>query len=238
MKQRNGWPVEFKPTIKNRNQQMEFKRLAYELQQNRQRITTKKCVHIDHNTLSRQVKGGRSLQDLAQEKAWSKLFEEIIISYTIKMAQCGWPLSHHHIYCFPKTGVSRRWTNCFTEHHFNRLKPYWSHALDKLHACAINPFTKEAYFKLFYETIKGGEDEEPILDENTYGVDKTGIHTHECVFGPARGSVQHQQHSGDRENITVIVIICADGTSLSPAVIFKGEGYQSNWRQDNPLNAS
>ncbi|KAI4519568.1 hypothetical protein K525DRAFT_205727, partial [Schizophyllum commune Loenen D] len=49
----------------------------------------------------------------------------------------------------------------------------------------------------------------------------------------------HQQSGGSRENITVIVTICTDGTALPPTVIFKGKGYQVSWGfQDNPLGAS
>ena len=40
------------------------------------------------------------------------------------------------------------------------------------------------------------------------------------------------------ENITVIVTICADGTSLPPAVLFKGQAFQVKWAQDNPTKAS
>ncbi|EPT04069.1 hypothetical protein FOMPIDRAFT_16805, partial [Fomitopsis schrenkii] len=70
----------------------------------------------------------------------------------------------------------------------------------------------------------------PLSPECTYGTDKTGIQpgvgSSERVFGPAGKTVQHQNRSGDRENITVIVTICGDGTSLPPAVIYKGEAFQ------------
>ncbi|KAI5887752.1 CENP-B protein [Schizophyllum commune H4-8] len=49
----------------------------------------------------------------------------------------------------------------------------------------------------------------------------------------------HQQSGGSRENITVIITICADGTALPPTVIFEGKGYQVSWGlPDNPLGAS
>ena len=41
-----------------------------------------------------------------------------------------------------------------------------------------------------------------------------------------------------RENITVVVSIAADGSSIPPAVIFKGQAFLPQWKQDNPLNAS
>ncbi|KAF8228561.1 CENP-B protein, partial [Tricholoma matsutake] len=82
----------------------------------------------------------------------------------------------------------------------------------------------------------------PIPDELIFGADETGIQqglgTRQHIIGPKGKKVQHQQRSGDRENITVMVAICADDTSLPPAVIFKGESFQTSWRQNNPLNAS
>ena len=80
-----------------------------------------------------------------------------------------------------------------------------------------------------------------ICDELIYGADETGIRTGigvtECVIGPAGAKIQHQQCSGNRENITVLPTICADGTSTPPTVNYKGESFQVKWLQENPLNA-
>jgi hypothetical protein len=80
-----------------------------------------------------------------------------------------------------------------------------------------------------------------IPDELVYGADETGIQggigVTERVIGPAGAKIQHQQRSGNRENITVLPTICADGTSLAPTVIYKGDAFQTKWLQDNPLNA-
>lgn len=79
-----------------------------------------------------------------------------------------------------------------------------------------------------------------ICDELIYGADETGIRTGigvtERVIGPAGAKIQHQQRSGNRENITVLPTICADGTSTPPTVIYKGESFQAKWLQENPLN--
>ncbi|KIJ42700.1 hypothetical protein M422DRAFT_137261, partial [Sphaerobolus stellatus SS14] len=48
---------------------------------------------------------------------------------------------------------------------------------------------------------------------------------------------QFQQGSGDRENITVIVTICTDGTALQPTIIFKGQNHMKKWANDNVSNA-
>ena len=78
----------------------------------------------------------------------------------------------------------------------------------------------------------------PILEENTYSVDKSGFWpacgTQEWVTGAAGKKVQHQQKGRDQENTTVVVTICANGTSLPPAVIFNGQAFQMEWHQKNP----
>jgi hypothetical protein len=51
----------------------------------------------------------------------------------------------------------------------------------------------------------------------------------EYVFGPRTKTAPYQQRSGSCKNITVIVTICADGTSIPPAVIFKGNAYVTDF---------
>ncbi len=215
---------------------------------------THQHIHLDRCTLRRIVKGGRTIREFnAGKRRLLPEEEEVILKYAINLAERGFPCSQRRLRehingilearkgpNFEPVGVNfvERWA----ERHSERLKPFWSHALDHSRARAVNVYTKEGYFKLLKETIEGGDDEEPIAPELIFGTDETGIQkgigTSERVYGPANRSVQHQQRSGDRENITVIETICADGTSLAPSVIFKGEGYQVSWKQDNPLNAS
>lgn len=217
----------------------------------------KKAINLDHNTLSRRVKGERSIREANQDKAWLTPQEtEEVIEYAISLANRGFPLSHrrlkehvdeicraHYGAAFPEKGVGKQWTNRFVTKHSARLQSYWSHPLESARGRAVNENTKEEYFKLLKSALDGiDSDGLPISPDLIYGTDETGIQqgigTRERVFGPAKQSVQHQQRSGTRENITVIVTICADGTSLAPSVIYKGECFQASWHQDNPLNAS
>ena len=133
-------------------------------------------------------------------------------------------------------------TSHFLRKHSNCLHPYWTCTLDGSCAYAVNPTTTKVYFNLLEKVLKGGEGEETLPPECIYGMDETGLQqgvgVSERVIGPAGQKVQYQQRGGDRENITVLVTICADGTSIPPAVIYKGMGFHSSWVQDNPLNAS
>jgi hypothetical protein len=101
----------------------------------------------------------------------------------------------------------------------------------------VNPATNKAYFALLGDTLKKYN----IKQENIYRVDELGCQLsggkEERVMGSQKAAPQYQQCDGNRENITVLVTMCADGTSILPAVIFKGSAYQVKWKQDNPANA-
>ncbi|PIL26583.1 centromere protein B [Ganoderma sinense ZZ0214-1] len=217
---------------------------------------TGKRVNLVHGTITNRANGMRSAREVGEEKRWLSVGEEEqVIAFAIDTAKRGFPLNHRRLkehvdmICrarnargFPEGGVGVSWTSRFLTRHSDRLRPYWSHSLDNSRARAVNPTNVSEYFRLLEEVIKGGPDEEEIPAELIYGMDETGIQLGvgqtQRVFGPTGQSVQYQQRSGDRENVTVVVTVCADGTSLSPAVIFKGESYQTGWKQDNPLNAS
>ena len=89
--------------------------------------------------------------------------------------------------------------------------------------------------------MKELRDDYDIPDYLVHGAGEMGMQTEigvtECVIGPAGAKMQHQQRSGNQENIMVLPTICADGTSVPPVVIYKGEAFQTKWHQDNPLDA-
>jgi hypothetical protein len=114
----------------------------------------------------------------------------------------------------------------------------WSTPLGSKFGRTVNPHTKNAWFLLQQQTIT----DYGVEAECTYGTDKIGCNPvegqKECVMGSLKPGPQYQQCDRNWENITVIVTVCADGTSSPPAVIFKGQGYQAKWKQDNPANAA
>jgi hypothetical protein len=218
--------------------------------------TTGKIVKLSSSTLQRHVNGGRSQREAHEEQRWLNNEEvEVVIQDIISYAERGMPLSHRRIkdhvdqICrarygdrFPETGVGKEWTKRFTSDHSDRISAYWSKGLDRSCARAVNPVTKAGYFELLQKVIKGDGGADVIPSELIYGIDESGFQKgvggKERVFGGKGKQCQYQQWSGDRENITVIVTICGDGISTAPAVIFKGEGFQVNWKQNNPANAS
>lgn len=211
-------------------------------------------ITLSRATLHRRVNGTRSQAEVNAEKNQHLSAEEVnqIIEYATELASRGWGLSLKHIKEHADEilrarlgptfeGVGKNWAERFVERNCDRLKSYWTHSLDESRAQAANPHTKKAFFDLLEKTIQGEDGEDSIPDELIYGADETGfqkgIGTKQRVVGGTGKKVQHQVCSGDRENITVIETICADSTTIAPAVIYKGEGYQVKWKQENPLNA-
>ncbi|KIJ18805.1 hypothetical protein PAXINDRAFT_70737 [Paxillus involutus ATCC 200175] len=84
--------------------------------------------------------------------------------------------------------------------------------------------------------------EKNINKDCLWGADETGFQPggglRERVIGPAKKKQQHQQHDGNHENITVMVMICADGETIPPTVIFKGQSFSMAWHKENDLKAS
>ncbi|KAI0039390.1 hypothetical protein FA95DRAFT_1027873 [Auriscalpium vulgare] len=134
-------------------------------------------------------------------------------------------------------GVGKNWTARFVQRHSDRLQTFWTRSLDSIRGRAVNPTTNAAWFDLVNKTVA----EYNIIPELTWGTDEAGFNPaladKQRAIGRSGRKVLYQQRNGIRENITVIATICGDGTSLPPAVIFKGQAYQVRWKQNNPLNA-
>lgn len=214
---------------------------------------SRKWVKLDHKTLSRLASGGQSMADFNfTTKAWlTREEEEVVVQHVLELAERGFPVTHRRLKehvdellrarlgsKFPMGGVGVNWTGRFVQRHSGRLGTYWSRGLDNARGRAVNETTHKAWFELLGDTLKKYNIEEDCI----YGADESGFApgcgTKKFVIGGKGQKVQYQQRDGNRENITVMVTICADGTSQPPAVIYKGKAFLAKWNQENPLNAS
>ena len=209
-------------------------------------------IKLSYSTLMRLAAGGKTKAQSNAEKSWLSDAEvEVVIAYIGEIGNRGFPQSHKRLkehvnaICrarlgelFPIGGVGINWTDCFVEKHSEAIKMSWSQPLETKRGRAVNPFTKEAFYELLGDTVRKYD----ITEDRTWGVDEIGIQGSmgmpERVMVAQKLGPQYQQRDGDRENITVLETICADGTTIPPAVIYKGAAYQVKWAQDNPANAS
>lgn len=113
----------------------------------------------------------------------------------------------------------------------------WSKSLDMQHAKSLNPEAVKSWFDLVEKFIV----DLGIDPENIYGMDESGFPTayggKDRVVGGRGTKTQHKQGGADHKNITAVVTICADGTSIWPMLIFKGKNIQEAWTEGNDVDA-
>lgn len=207
---------------------------------------------INKTKLTSLVNGGRTLDDFnAGKRALHAPEERVLIDLIIQSADRGFPMTHKQIKktaeaviskrqtsTQPHKGLRKNWVFRFLENHADELNTYWSKPLATERAQALNPEAVKAWFDLVEEHIV----EKGIKRHNIYGMDESGFppanQGKQRVVGRKGTKTLHKSGSGNRENVTGIVTICADGTVLRTTIIFKGKNFLQKWGEDNVSNAS
>jgi hypothetical protein len=112
-----------------------------------------------------------------------------------------------------------------------------AHPLEAPRAQALNRSNVKAFFDMLLLLIQ----QYHILPHNIYNMDEKGIMlgkgSKPYVLVDRNIRTVSVLENGNRENITVIECICADGTSIRPCVIFKGKKCNLEWGRNNECNA-
>jgi hypothetical protein len=205
---------------------------------------------VDWQTVRNRFNGVPSLASFNRSKSYLSDEESMhIIDYLIGQAKRGFPLSNRLIEekvnfilklkFGPKfLGIGIGWVGTWIKRWEAYISPYWTTSLEKIRADALNFENVEHWFKLLGNTVK----DEDIVPERTFAMDETGIllgvGRRTKVVGPSGQRVQVEQRGGSREMITLLPPTCADGTFLTPTVIFPGKNFMRSWGEFNPLNCS
>jgi len=134
------------------------------------------------------------------------------------------------------TQVGKTWTKRFLRRHPD-LKVKVTVALEKARAKALNKSAVNGFYNMLEKLIE----EYNILPGNIYNMDEKGIQL--GIGARVAALVDHDQklvysiEDGNRELVTVIETVCADGSTIHPSVIFQGVRRNSNWGRNNPCNA-
>ena len=135
--------------------------------------------------------------------------------------------------------VGKQWVNQFLQRHNKIIKTHWSTPLSTIRAQSANP---RAVHNFLTGLVKREVVDNTVPPELLYQIDETstpqqlGIKLR--VVGPQESRRQHLQQSGTKENIIVLVTICADGTALPPTIIFKNKELPEDIHRDNVAKAS
>ncbi|KAF5378013.1 hypothetical protein D9757_009862 [Collybiopsis confluens] len=217
-----------------------------------QRLSRRKIAakfHVDKATLSRRIEGKQTIQQFNTTKQkLSPAQENALADWILRSAERGQPPTHAQIKTYANailqkdkgpdySEVGPTWIYHFLKRH-HEISMHWSKALDMQRAQSLNPAAVDHWFELVKEQIV----EAGVKPENTYGMDESstprGNVTKERVAGARGTKTQHRTGGANRENITSVVTICADGTTLNPTVIFKGQNLYTKWSENNVANAT
>lgn len=203
-----------------------------------------------YRTILNRYNGGRTISEVHEaQQHLTPAEESILVDFLNESADRGFPQNLHQITNFANLILQNRlgeqfvpigesWVGRFLDRHRERLQTHWSKHLDTQRARAMNPEAKEHWFKLVEEfVVKLG-----ISPECLYAMDETGCPPSDQgtqrVVGGRGTKTQHKVGGGDRENVTALVTICADGTALHPTIIFKAKRINGQWANDNVSKAS
>ena len=207
---------------------------------------------IKYRTLMNHIEG-RSAKTIGEHNAahtkLSHAEERLLIDLIKDSADQGFPLDHDNIKKYAnilllaKYGanyeeVGKQWVFNFLDCHHDELQAHWSKPLDMQRGKALNPEAVKRWFELVKKFVHdAGIDPDCIygMDESRFPSANQGKTR---VIGARGTKTQHKQGGGDRENVTVLVTICADGTTVKPLIIFKGKNITNRMVQNNVAGAA
>lgn len=142
-----------------------------------------------------------------------------------------------------KKDVSMTWTDRFVKRHRKDLVTSWTTGLDRNRHNADS----EAKYKLYYQLLHEKIEKHSVQPRHTYNMDEKGFllgitGRSKRVFNrPLFNSRQVRQalQDGSREWISTIACICADGSYVDPALVYRSdaETLQSSWVEEIDVNS-
>ncbi|KAF2627260.1 hypothetical protein BU25DRAFT_310567, partial [Macroventuria anomochaeta] len=143
--------------------------------------------------------------------------------------------------------ISDTWVSNFLHRHSDTLlykcgaelcASQWCTAMDKQRHYANSPAKYEQYFKLLHYTLTKYE----VEPRDTYNMDEKGfaislVGRSKSIFSKQSykaGKNKQSLQDGNREWVTLLASVCADGSALPPGLIFadKNNTIQSSWVED------
>lgn len=191
---------------------------------------TAKEFNVNRSTLSKRfrgVQGSRASKNAAQ-RILNNQQEKDLVNYVDTLCVRGLPPILQMIANFAKeissVKVKVRWAERFVKRHNIDLVSRWLDGIDTNRKRADSAFKYSLCFELLRRKMK----QYKIHPRNIYNMDEKGfligvLARMKRVFSRRRykeGGIKQFIEDGNRECITSIACICADGTALSPTLIY------------------
>ncbi|KAG6998152.1 hypothetical protein FocnCong_v013463 [Fusarium oxysporum f. sp. conglutinans] len=221
--------------------------LALQALQNNSKLSIRraaKLYKISEHRLRRRQNGIQSRRDwIPKSRRLSDLEEKIIVQFILDLDSRGFPprlrgveeMANRLLADRDASPVGKRWTSNFVKRH-KELKTRFFRRYDYQRAKCEDPTVIRNWFRLVENIItKYGIDLADI-----YNFDETGfimgfIASGMVVTGTERRGRPKSVQPGNREWITVIQAINAEGWAIPPFIIGAGQYHLANWYRESNL---
>lgn len=197
--------------------------------------------NVSKTTLTARFKGRKTKKEAHEkERKLTTAHEQVLVEWIKEKGRRNIPLSYtavaKHASIISGTEISESWVQRFRARH-PELKARWASGLEKCRAQALNEATTTHYFEELDRLTK----EYNIKPQHKYSVDEKGAQMGKgervrVLVDRDQKDVQTVE-DGDRELVTIIECVCADGTAIRPGVVFKGMRRDLAWGRDNDCDA-
>ena len=199
---------------------------------------------VDRSTLSRQFSGKSGSKDKADKKQQllTEKQELVLVNHITRLSEWCLPPTPAMVtlwasqICGKEPG--KNWSTAFRARHKDVLDSRYLNAID----LARHKADSEPSYRQYFTVLKQKIDQYAILPQNCYNMDEKGflighLQKSKRIFSKAMMKQQRllgTGQDGSREWITIVATICADGSSLPPALIYKAVSgdLQDSWLQD------
>ncbi|KAL9561247.1 hypothetical protein ACKAV7_014602 [Fusarium commune] len=221
--------------------------LALRALQNDPKLSLRRATgiyQVRYWTLHRRQKGILSTRDsIPKSRKLSDLEEQIIVQFILDLDSRGFPprlrcveeMANRLLADREMPPVGKRWASNFVKRHKD-LKTHFFRKYDYQRAKCEDPTIIRNWFRLVANVIaKYG-----IRPDEIYNFDETGfmmgvIASGMVVTGAKRRGRPKSVQPGNREWITVIQAINAEGQAIPPFIIGAGQYHLANWYRESSL---
>ena len=196
---------------------------------------------VDRTTLSRRWRGLQSSMQrkIENSRLLNDTQERALVEYIDTLTGRGLPPTRQMIRNFAseiaQKEAGKQWVDRFIKRHENEVLSRWATPIDIQRKRADSA----PKYKLYFELLRTKIAEHKIDMRHTYNMDEKGfligiLSKQKRLFSRRKyeeGGIKQIIQDGNREWITTIACVCADGTSLPPGLIYKagGNSIQDSW---------
>ncbi|KAM5527244.1 transposase [Fusarium oxysporum f. sp. phaseoli] len=205
--------------------------LALQALQNDPKLSIRKAAtvyQVNHRTLGRRRNGIHSKRDITtKSRNLSDLEEQTIVQFILDLDSRGFPPRHRE--ALP---VGKLWVHNFIQRQ-PELKACRFRRYDYKRAKCEDPTIIQGWFRLVENTIaKYGIQLADIWNFDEAGFMMGMIEPGMVVTSSERRGIPKKIQPGNREWITVIQAVNAEGQSIAPFIIGSGQYHLANWYRE------